>query len=214
MDIVTLPTHRPMTITTPTGVAAAAVVLIGSSFAVNGSGSVFEVAYVRDWCSLVQPRVSFLVEARTSDRDGMRRCDLRSATDHLVNIRQVLNPAIVELSAVFDVSRQAIYKWLGGESAPEPDKLERIRALSLAADAFREAGITHAGQLLKMKAFEGLSLMDLVARNRLLPSHTQTLIAEMQAMDAAYHRSGLEKTKGKPSEDWRSELSIPTSSER
>ncbi len=167
MDIATSPPHRPAAITTPAGVAATAVVLIGSALAINGSGSVFEMARIRDWYSLVQPRVSFLVEARTAESRGTRRCDLRSASAHLANIRQVLNPAIVDLSGVFGVSRQAIYKWLGGESVPEPDKLERIRALSLAADAFREAGITHAGQILKMKAFEGLSLLELVARDEL-----------------------------------------------
>jgi len=121
----------------------------------------------------------------------------------------VLNPAIADLVAVFGVSRQAIYKWIGGEATPEPEKFERIIALSHAADAFRDAGITRASAMLKMKAFEGRSLLDLAATGQLLPSHIQMLIAEAQALDAAYDRSGLAKSKAKPSTDWRAEVSIP-----
>ena len=126
----------------------------------------------------------------------------------------MLSPAIADLATVFGVSRQAIYKWIGGEATPEPDKFERIRALSHAADAFRDAGITRASSMLKMKAFEGRSLMDLAAAGQLLPSHIQSLIAEAQAMDGAYDRSGLAKSKAKPSDDWRTEVSIPGSPER
>ena len=73
--------------------------------------------------------------------------------------------------------------------------------------------MTRASSLLKMKAFDGRSLLDLVAAGQLAPEHSQTLIAEAQAMDAAYSRSGLAKSKAAPSDDWRAELSIPGSSE-
>jgi len=141
------------------------------------------------------------------------RLDIRCAAEHLANIRQVLNPAIADLATTFGVSRQAMYKWIGGESTPEDDKLERIRSLSLAADAFQKAGVTRASSLLKMKAFDGRSLLDLVAAGKLVPEYAQTLIAEAQAMDAAYSRSGLAKSKAAPSDEWRAELSIPGSFE-
>jgi len=64
-----------------------------------------------------------------------------------------------------------------------------------------------------MKAFEGRSLLDLAAAGQLRPSHIQLLIAEAQTMDAAYDRSGLAKSRAKPSNDWRAEVSIPGSSE-
>ena len=143
-----------------------------------------------------------------------RTPDGKTASEHLGNIRQVLNPAIADMATVFGVSRQAIYKWIDGEATPEPDKFERICALSHAADAFRAAGITRASSMLKMKAFEGRSLMDLATAGQLLPPHIHSLIAEAQAMDAAYERSGLAKSKANPSDDWRSEVSIPGCQER
>src|SRR5690606_37810959 len=140
----------------------------------------------------------FHVDVGVADDSQEQRPDLRSASEHLANIRQVLNPAIADLAAVFGVSRQAIYKWIGGEATPEHEKFERIIALSHAADAFRDAGITRASAMLKMKAFEGRSLLDLAATGQLLPSHIRMLIAEAQAMDAAFDRSGMAKSKAKP----------------
>lgn len=206
MYTTTLPAHRSMPIPQPMG---AAVVVIAC--ALGGTGSVFDLSHANEWGKMLDTRVPYF-DVQTTDANAARP-DIRSAAEHLANIRQVLNPAIADLATAFGVSRQAIYKWIGGESTPEDDKLERIRALSLAADAFQEAGVTRASSLLKMKAFEGRSLLDLVAAGQLVPEHTQTLIAEAQAMDAAYSRSGLAKSKAAPSDDWRAELSIPGSSE-
>jgi transcriptional regulator with XRE-family HTH domain len=204
MHTATLPTRRSM----PQPVGTAVVVIACS---LGGTGSVFALSHANEWGKMLDTRVPYFV-VQTAGIDAAR-LDLRSAAEHLANIRQVFNPAIADLATVFGVSRQAIYKWIGGNSEPEDDKLERIRALSLAADAFQKAGVTRASALLKMKAFEGRSLLDMVAIGPLLPKHTETLIAEARAMDAAYSRSGLAKSKTVPSDDWRAELSIPGSSE-
>jgi transcriptional regulator with XRE-family HTH domain len=188
--------------------------LIGSDLPVVGTGSVLDISRAVKWIWMLSARVPIRVDVGTADDSQERRPGFRSASDHLGNIRQVLNPAISDLATVFGVSRQAIYKWIGGEATPEPDKFERIRALSQAADAFRDAGVARASSMLKMKAFEGRSLMDLAAAGQLVPSHIQSLIAEAQVMDAAYDRSGLAKSKAKPSDDWRTEVSIPGSTER
>ncbi len=186
-----------------------AVVMIAC--ALGGTGSVFALSHAHEWSKMLDARVPHFY-VQTADIDATRP-DIRSAAEHLANIRKVLNPAVSDLATVFGVSRQAIYKWIGNESTPESDKLERIRALSLAADAFQKAGVTRASSLLKMKAFEGRSLLDLVATGHLSQGHTKVLIAEARAMDAAYSRSGLANSKAVPSDDWRAELSIPGSSE-
>lgn len=203
-----------MPLAAPIGAAAtAAFALLGSALAVSGTGSVFDISRAGDWHwrRMLEARVPIRVDV--ADDGQEQHPDLRSASDHLANIRQVLNPAIADLATVFGVSRQAIYKWIGGEATPEADKFEKILVISHAADAFRGAGVARASSLLKMKAFEGRSLLDLAAAGQLRPSHVQLLIAEAQAMDAAYDRSGLAKSRAKPSNDWRAEVSIPGSPE-
>ena len=201
-----LPAQRSMPI--PQRMGAAVVVM---ACALGGTGSLFALSHASQWGKMLNTRVPYF-DVKTTDAEAVRP-DIRSAAEHLANIRQVLNPAIADLATTFGVSRQAIYKWIGGETTPEDDKLERIHSLSLSADAFQKAGVARASSLLKMKAFEGRSLLDLVAAGQLLPEHTQALIVEAQAMDAAYSRSGLAKSKAAPSDDWRTELSIPGSSE-
>lgn len=92
--------------------------------------------------------------------------------------------------------------------------VDNITQLNYIADAFQDAGVTRlAKSLLRMKAFDGRSLLDLVAAGKFVPEYVQTLISEAQAMDAAYSRSGLAQSKAAPSDDWRAELSIPGSTE-
>ena len=85
---------------------------------------------------------------------------------------------------------------------------ESILAWSLTRDAFQKAGIVRAA-VLKMKLFDGRSMLDLFVSGHLLPEDVQRLIAESIEMDAAYERSGLARSKARPSDDWRSEHSIP-----
>lgn len=187
------------------------VVMAFALWSSAGTGSTFEISRANEWQSTLQPRVSFIMKVDTAAQNHEQVSDLRSASEHLANIRKVLNPAVADMAIAFGVSRQAIYKWIGNDTSPESEKLDRIRALSHAADAFHASGITRAPALLKMKAFDGLSLMDLVANTQLETSHVQALISEAQAMESGHLRSGLTETKAKISEDWRTELSIPGS---
>lgn len=205
----TFPTIRTSPSIVPVRVAAtAAFALMGITHLVGGTGSVFDVTRAGEWRRLVEARTPIHVEIEVDGEEAVRP-DLRSASEHLANIREVLSPAIADLAGTFGVSRQAIYKWLGAESTPEADNFARIQALSQVADAFREAGVKRAPMMLKMKAFDGRSLLDLIAANQNVMEHVQTLISEAQAMDAAYERSGLAKSKAAPTDDWRSAASIP-----
>lgn len=185
----------------------ATAIVLGAALFFSGTGSMLELSRATEWKKAVEARTAISVDVEQTT-DGLLN-DFRSAAEHLNNIKQVLNPAVSNLATVFGVSRQAIYKWMNSESTPEPENLQRIVALSHAADSFHNAGITNAATLLKIKAFDGLSLLDLVTTDQLLPAHIDSLIAEAHAMDAAYDRSGLAQSKAKPSDDWRSEVSVP-----
>ncbi len=178
-----------------------------------GSGGVLDIdrASDLDWQLMIRRWVAIDVIPPSYREHDRPHPEMRTPAEHLAHIRRVLNPPIVDLASVFGVSRQAVYKWFGGTVTPETDKLKRIHALSRIADAFLTAGIPprRASALVTMKMFAGRTLMDLVAEGALDPEHIQTLIDEAEAMDGAYNRSGLARTKAKPSDDWKSELSIP-----
>lgn len=179
---------------------------------VKGTGSVLSLSRVKSWKMFVESSIQ--LEFQIDDIDSRTGTpDLRTATDHLGKIRSVLNPAVADLAKTFNVSRQAIYKWINGESKPEIDNLMRIQELSQVADRFAGANIQRASALLKMKAFDGQSLLDLIAANQLTPEHVELLVSEAQAMQGAYERSGLARSKAAPTSDWKSSHSVPGTAE-
>ena len=67
----------------------------------------------------------------------------------------------------------------------------------------------HARRDIHMKMFDGLSAFDLMNADRLEQHHIDALIAEARLMDEAYERSGLARSKAKPTNDWCNEICIP-----
>lgn len=196
---------------------AASLVFIGSTALAslaslsNGTGSSLDLSQVDRWLPIESSKpINALIVGGIADHDeSATDLDIRTASQHMVNIRSVLNPAISDLAAIFDVSRQAIYKWIRGESDPEMGNLARIQKLSRVADRFADAGIQRASALLKMKAFDGRSLLDLIAADQLAPEHLELLVSEAQAMQNAYKHSRLAQSKAAPTDDWQSSHSIP-----
>jgi len=177
-----------------------------------GTGSIYEIESAHNWVPYVQPRVPFLrdeIEVPTTPR-----LDIRTAIEHIENIRHVFDPSILDLANLLDVSRQAIYKWLAGSSMPEKEKLDRIIVLSRIADQFQEAKISRAGSFLKMKLFGEKSLMDILMTGEDTNHYVTALINEANLMKAAYKQSGLSSSKAKPTSDWQSYISIPGSPEK
>ena len=133
-------------------------------------------------------------------------------------LKQVFSglPSLVtsDLTGLFRVSRQTIHAWLSGELTPEPDRLNQINELRKIADAFQASGVSRAGILMKIKAFDGRSLLDLLKTGENRSEHVMALISEGKAMEASYRQSGLAASKSKSSGDWQSYFSIPGCLER
>jgi transcriptional regulator with XRE-family HTH domain len=180
---------------------------------VVGTGSTYGADRIEKWSGHIQPRVSIIFYNPVATVKHRLVLDVRTSVEHIENIRSVLNPSVSDLAGLFDVTRQAVYKWLSGDSIPEPDKLNRIVKLSEIADTFNAAKISRAGSLLKMKAFNGQSLMDLLKTGDDCTAQVLALISEAKAMEASYQKSGLAASKAKPTNDWQAYVSIPGSIE-
>ncbi len=173
------------------------------------TGSVYGTDRVEEWLNHIQPRTNAIIYMPVSTLSQPANLDVRSPVEHIENIRTVLNPSVSDLASLFDVTRQAVYKWLAGDSTPEQEKLKRIIKLSEIADTFKAANISRAGSLLKMKAFNGQSLLNLLKTGEDCTAQVSALIFEAKAMEASYQKSGLATSKAKPTNDWQASISIP-----
>lgn len=61
---------------------------------------------------------------------------------------------------------------------------------------------------MKMKAFNGRSLMDLIKEGEDWNKPVQVLIDEAKAMNAAAESTNYLASKAKPTDDWKSSISI------
>lgn len=83
---------------------------------------------------------------------------VRTPSENLSRIRQVLNPAVSDLATTFGVSRQSVYNWLNGDPVAE-ENAAKLNDLAQAADVLAREGVAISAALLKRKFANGRTLM-------------------------------------------------------
>lgn len=83
---------------------------------------------------------------------------IRTHSENLSRIREVLSPAVSDLATTFGVSRQSVYNWLNGEPVAE-ENAAKLKDLAQAADVLAHEGVSINAALLKRKFANGRTLM-------------------------------------------------------
>ncbi len=83
---------------------------------------------------------------------------IRTPSEDLTRIREVLNPAVSDLATTFGVSRQSVYNWLNSEPVAE-ENAAKLQDLAQAADVLAHEGVAVKATLLKRKFANGKTLL-------------------------------------------------------
>jgi predicted transcriptional regulator len=185
-----------------------AAVVIGLFIGTGSNAAPIGVERITSYSKYKSEKQETLVAKKFSS-DGV---DVRSPLQHLENIKQSLSLPVSETALVFGVTRQSIYKWMAG-TTPDHDKVDKIVELSRIADIFKAESVPRPADLLRMKAFEGRSVLDMVKNGEDHSQHLAVLVAESKAMDEAYTASGIANLPQRRTEDWKATVSIPFSDE-
>lgn len=185
-----------------------ATLLLGS-----GTGATFDMHNFEEWISYVKDKAPVLgdlaVHFENKTQIGAVP-DLRGPEEHLDNIRNVIGLPMSELAKELSVTRQALYKWLSAESQPDSlEKLEHIKRLSIIADLFRANGISNGKSLVKVRAFEGVNLLEAIKYSPDWHEKAKALVSEAVAMKDAAKNSGMMSSKAESTKDWLASESIP-----
>lgn len=86
---------------------------------------------------------------------------LRTPSENLARIREILNPAVSDLASAIGVSRQSVYNWLNGGPVAD-DNAGKLKDLADAADVLTREGVTVNSALLKRKFASGKNLLQVV----------------------------------------------------
>ena len=139
-----------------TGVTSTLVRLVGWMTAASaaltgiGTGGELSLEHLKRSARQAQQMVS-VVEVADLEQ-------VRTPSENLSRIRQVLNPAVSDLATTFGVSRQSVYNWLNGDPVADENGA-KLHDLAQAADvlAYESVGINAA--MLKRKFANGRTLM-------------------------------------------------------
>ena len=71
------------------------------------------------------------------------------------------------------------------------------------------AGLSQPKWLVKMKLFEGESLIELIRDDRWTSGQVDILISEAKKREVQYQNSGIYQSTTSPTDDWKSDESIP-----
>lgn len=83
---------------------------------------------------------------------------VRTPSENLSRIREVLNPAISDLATTFGVSRQSVYNWLNDQPVAD-ENAAKLQDLAQAADVLAHEGVSINAALLKRKFAHGRTLL-------------------------------------------------------
>lgn len=141
-----------------TGVTSSFVRLVGwvaaAGVALTGIGTGGELSLERLQRSTQQ------VQHIASSIDVAEVEPVRTPSENLARIREVLNPAVSDLATTFGVSRQSVYNWLNGAPVAEVNAA-KLQDLAQAADVLAHEGVTVNAALLKRKFANGRTLMQI-----------------------------------------------------
>lgn len=145
--------------------------------------------------------------------DDVAASALVTAEQHLVNIKSSIGLQMSELAAFFGVSRQSVHKWQSGAAIPGTEYLESIRTLSRLADGLAAARVNRPADLVRAKAFNGKSIIDLIQANENYSEALAALVAESKVIDERYGATKLATSDLPRTSDWQSSLSVPYASD-
>lgn len=108
---------------------------------------------------------------------------VRTPSENLSRIREVLNPAVSDLATTFGVSRQSVYNWLNGEPVANENAV-KLQNLAQAADVLAHEGVSINSALLKRKFANGRTLMQ-VAQTGESARDAALMLVQIQKREAA-----------------------------
>lgn len=128
-----------------------------------------------------------------------------SNADTINRIRAVFKFSISDLAYSFQVSRQAIYKWLSGESASlTPEHQNKLDDLNKAAELFAAREILGSTMLLKRRGKSGRTLVEAMRAGESVQEWAQTMIEvlSVEAKQRAMLDERLSARKRPNFEEW------------
>ncbi|WP_157778455.1 hypothetical protein [Massilia violaceinigra] len=136
---------------------------------------------------------------------------VRTPSEDLARIREVLSPAISDLAATFGVTRQSVYNWLNGEPVSNENAV-KLCDLAQAADVLAHEGVTVNVALLRRKFANGKTLMQ-VAQAGESARKSAVLLAQIYKREIEQRERLTARVANRVKTQPTADFDLPTSSD-
>lgn len=136
---------------------------------------------------------------------------VRTPSENLSRIREVLKPAVSDLATVFGVSRQSIYNWLNGDPVAD-DNAKKLEDLAHAADVLVHERVNINAALLNRKFANGRTLMQVVQAGE-SARDAALMLAQIYKREAEQRERMVARFATRPKTAASEDFDLPESSE-
>ncbi len=193
-----------------TGVTSTLVRLVGWMTAAGaaltgiGTGGELSLEHLQRSTQQAQHRMSAFEVAEIDQ--------IRTPSENLSRIREVLNPAVSDLATTFGVSRQSVYNWLNGEPVAN-ENAAKLQDLARAADVLAHEGVSINSALLKRKFASGRTLMQ-VAQAGESASEAALMLIQIHKREAAQRERMNARFADRAKTPASADFDLPASNDR
>jgi DNA-binding transcriptional regulator YiaG len=194
---------------TATGVTSTVVRLVGwvtaagAALAAVGTGGELSIEHLQRGAHQVQHMAPTVEVAEVEP--------VRTPTENLTRIREVLNPAVSDLATTFGVSRQSVYNWLNGGPVAD-ENAAKLLDLAQAADVLAHEGVTVNAALLKRKFASGRTLLQ-VAQAGESARDAALMLVQIHKREAAQRERMNARFANRPRTPATADFDLPASND-
>ena len=136
---------------------------------------------------------------------------VRTPSENLSRIREVLNPAVSDLATTIGVSRQSVYNWLNGEPVAD-ENAAKLQDLAQAADVLAHEGVGINAALLKRKFANGRTLIQ-VAQAGESAKDAALMLIEIHKREAVQRERLNARFANRPKTPASADFDVPASND-
>lgn len=127
----------------------------------------------------------------------------REIVSQIDTIQSQLKLGISGIASLLGVSRQAVYKWLSGESSPETTRYSRLLDLLSLSDKCARAGLKKSERVLDVSQDEEGTLRQHFKAGSVTDSLLEKAAKAVMQRELAYAQSGIAESRSPVRDDWR-----------
>lgn len=179
------------------------VAVAGAALTSIGTGGELSLGHLQ--------RITSKIQHAASATEFTEIGSIRTPSEDLTRIREVLSLAVSDIATTFGVTRQSVYNWLNGDPVAE-ENAAKLRDLAQAADVLAHEGVIINATFLKRKSINGKTLLQ-IAQAGESARDAALLLTQIHKREATQRERMLGRTANRAKSPATADFDLPASND-